>query len=264
MPRTKRTVSHSSFRLLQHHRDWQTTYGYDCDNNPYVDINATSSVYEYSFKSNYFNPNLFAEYSRSFGDHNMKVMGGFQSEWFRQRNMKAQQNGIMSGLPTLDTTTTKPSVGGAYNSWTTAGFFGRINYDFAGRYLFEANLRYDGSSRFLRENRWNFFPSFSAGWNIAREKFWEPLTDYVNTLKLRASWGQLGNQNTDNWYPFYPTIGFSSQGGNWLINGAKPNTASQPGLVSSTLTWEKSRTWEIGLDWGALSCLLSSVPILQR
>lgn len=235
------------------HRDWQTTYGYDCDNNPYVDSNATSSVYEYSFKSNYFNPNLFAEYSHSFGDHNMKVMGGFQSEWFRQRNITARQNGIMSGLPTLDTTTTKPSVGGAYNSWTTAGFFGRINYDYAGRYLFEANLRYDGSSRFLRENRWNFFPSFSAGWNIAREKFWEPLTDYVNTLKLRASWGQLGNQNTDNWYPFYPTIDFSSQGGNWLINGAKPNTASQPGLVSSTLTWEKSRTWEIGLDWGAFN-----------
>lgn len=70
-------------------------------------------------------------------------------------------------------------------------FFGRINYDYAGRYLFEANLRYDGSSRFLRENRWNFFPSFSAGWNIAREKFWEPLTDYVNTLKpelLGVSW----------------------------------------------------------------------------
>ena len=78
----------------------------------------------------------------------MKVMGGFQSEWFRQRNVTARQNGIMSGLPTLDTTTTKPSVGGSYNSWTTAGFFGRINYDFAGRYLFEANLRYDGSSRF--------------------------------------------------------------------------------------------------------------------
>ena len=244
-----------NYRILTqfNHREWLTTYGYDCDNNPFVDSNATSSVYEYSFKSNYFNPNLFAEYSRAFGDHNMKVMGGFQSEWFRQRNISAQQNGIMSGLPTLDTTTNKPSVGGAYNSWTTAGFFGRINYDYAGRYLFEANLRYDGSSRFLRENRWNFFPSFSAGWNIAQEKFWEPMAKYVNTLKLRASWGQLGNQNTDNWYPFYPTIGFTSQGGNWLINNAKPNVASQPSLVSSTLTWEKSRTWEVGVDWGAFN-----------
>ena len=244
-----------NYRIITHfnHRDWQTTYGYDCDNNPYVDQNETTSVYEYTYKSNYFNPNLFAEYSRAFGDHNMKVMGGFQSEWFRQRNVTARQNGIMSGLPTLDTTTTKPSVGGSYNSWTTAGFFGRINYDFAGRYLFEANLRYDGSSRFLRDNRWNLFPSFSAGWNIAQESFWEPMAKYVNTLKLRASWGQLGNQNTDNWYPFYPTIGFSAQGSNWLVNGVKPNTASQPGLVSNTLTWEKSRTWEVGLDWGAFN-----------
>ena len=244
-----------NYRIITHfnHRDWQTTYGYDCDNNPFVDQNETTSVYEYTYKSNYFNPNLFAEYSRAFGDHNMKVMGGFQSEWFRQRNVTARQNGIMSGLPTLDTTTTKPSVGGSYNSWTTAGFFGRINYDFAGRYLFEANLRYDGSSRFLRDNRWNLLPSFSAGWNIAQESFWEPMAKYVNTLKLRASWGQLGNQNTDNWYPFYPTIGFSAQGSNWLVNGVKPNTASQPGLVSNTLTWEKSRTWEVGLDWGAFN-----------
>ena len=244
-----------NYRIITHfnHRDWQTTYGYDCDNNPFVDQNETTSVYEYTYKSNYFNPNLFAEYSRAFGDHNMKVMGGFQSEWFRQRNVTARQNGIMSGLPTLNTTTTKPSVGGSYNSWTTAGFFGRINYDFAGRYLFEANLRYDGSSRFLRDNRWNLFPSFSAGWNIAQESFWEPMAKYVNTLKLRASWGQLGNQNTDNWYPFYPTIGFSAQGSNWLVNGVKPNTASQPGLVSASLTWEKSRTWEVGLDWGAFN-----------
>ena len=244
-----------NYRIITHfnHRDWQTTYGYDCDNNPFVDQNETTSVYEYTYKSNYFNPNLFAEYSRAFGDHNMKVMGGFQSEWFRQRDVTARQNGIMSGLPTLNTTTTKPSVGGSYNSWTTAGFFGRINYDFAGRYLFEANLRYDGSSRFLRDNRWNLFPSFSAGWNIAQESFWEPMAKYVNTLKLRASWGQLGNQNTDNWYPFYPTIGFSAQGSNWLVNGVKPNTASQPGLVSNTLTWEKSRTWEVGLDWGAFN-----------
>ena len=79
------------------------------------------------------------------------------------------------------------------------------------------------------------------------------MAKYVNTLKLRASWGQLGNQNTDNWYPFYPTIGFSAQGSNWLVNGVKPNTASQPGLVSNTLTWEKSRTWEVGLDWGAFN-----------
>ena len=249
------------------HEDWQTTYGYNCDNEPYVTNNANSAVKEYNYKSNYFNPNIFTEYARSFGEHNAKVMVGFQSEWFRQRSVTAQQYGILSGLPTLNTTSKDPKVGGGYDKWTTAGFFGRLNYDYKGRYLFEANIRYDGSSRFLRDNRWNWFPSFSAGWNIAQEKFWEDwnMTEKINTLKLRASWGELGNQNTDNWYPFYPTVGFSQQGGGWLVNGSKPNTASEPALVSALLTWERSRTWEVGLDWGALNNRLTgSFGYFQR
>ena len=247
------------------HTDWQTTYAWDCDGNAYADQNTTSSVNEYTYKSNYFNPNLFASYEHDFGLHNVKIMGGFQSEWLRQRSVTSQQNGIIAGLPTLDTTSDDPKASGGYKTWTTAGFFGRLNYNFAGRYLFEANIRYDGSSRFLRANRWNVFPSFSAGWNIAQEKFWEPISSYVNTLKLRASWGQLGNQNTDSWYPFYPTIGYHTKYGSWLVNGEKPNTASQPSLVSSSLTWEKSRTWEVGLDWGAFNNRLTgSFGYFQR
>ena len=247
------------------HTDWQTTYGYNVNNQPFVDFNANSSVKEYNYKSNYFNPNLFAEYSHSFADHNFKVMAGFQSEWFRQRSITAQQNGIVAGLPTLNTTGLNPTVGGGYDTWTTAGFFGRLNYDYKGRYLLEANIRYDGSSRFLRENRWNWFPSFSAGWNIAQEAFWENLAQTVNTLKLRASWGELGNQNTDNWYPFYPTMTYKTNNGNWLVNNAKPNTAEQAPLVSALLTWERSRTWEIGLDWGAFNNRLTgSFGYFQR
>lgn len=247
------------------HTDWQTTYGYNADNVPFVDFNPNSAVKEHNYKSNYFNPNIFAEYSRSIADHNFKVMAGFQSEWFRQRTVTAQQYGIIAGLPTLDTTSSTPTVGGAYNTWTTAGFFGRLNYDYKGRYLFEANIRYDGSSRFLRENRWNWFPSFSAGWNIAQEAFWEDFSNTVNTLKLRASWGELGNQNTDNWYPFYPTINYKPNDGNWLVNNAKPNTAGQPALISALLTWERSRTWEIGLDWGAFNNRLTgSFGYFQR
>ncbi|MDD6253386.1 MAG: SusC/RagA family TonB-linked outer membrane protein, partial [Bacteroidales bacterium] len=135
----------------------------------------------------------------------------------------------------------------------TAGFFGRVNYDYAGRYLVEANLRYDGSSRFLRENRWNLFPSFSAGWNIAREPFWEDFTKWVNVLKIRGSWGELGNQNTESLYPFYPSMSYTPKGGNWIVNDAKPNISGQPSLVSSSLTWERSRTWEVGLDLGAFN-----------
>ncbi|WP_297183774.1 SusC/RagA family TonB-linked outer membrane protein, partial [uncultured Phocaeicola sp.] len=222
-------------------------------------------VWEKNYKSNYFNPNIFTEYSHSLGDHNMKVMVGFQSEWLRQRAFTAQRDGIQAGLPSLDTTSDNARVSGGYDSWTTAGFFGRINYDYKGRYLVEGNLRYDGSSRFLRDNRWNWFPSVSAGWNIAQEAFWEDLAEKVNTLKLRASWGELGNQNTDSWYPFYPTIDYKTDNGNWLVDGKKPNTAAQPKLVSALLTWEKSRTWEIGLDWGAFNNRLTgSFDYFQR
>lgn len=93
----------------------------------------------------------------------------------------------------------------------------------------------------------------------------EPYSDAVNILKLRASWGKLGNQNTDNWYPFYPTIGYSAKAGGWLVGGQKPNISSEPGLVSSLLTWEKSRTWEVGLDWGLFSDRLTgSFGYFQR
>lgn len=247
------------------HTDYQTTYGYDVDNNPFIWKNSTSSVKEYAYKSNYFNPNIYTEYAKTFGDHNFKIMAGFQSEELRYRSITAKQDGIQAGLPTLNTTSSNPSVAGDYESWATAGFFGRLNYDYKGRYLVEANVRYDGSSRFTRNKRWNTFPSFSAGWNIAQENFWENYTSYVNTLKLRASWGKLGNQNTDNWYPFYPTIGYKPNNGNWLINGAKPNTASEAALVSALLTWEKNQTWEIGLDWGAFNNRLTgSFGYFQR
>ena len=86
------------------HKDWLTTYGYDVDGNPYVTNNANSSVYEYNEKNNYFNPNVWAEYARSSGGHNVTLMAGFQSELLNERDFSAQQNGILSGLPTLNTT----------------------------------------------------------------------------------------------------------------------------------------------------------------
>ena len=247
------------------HEDLKTVYTTYADGTSHVDVNKTSSVQENNSKANFFAPSFFAEYSKSIKDHNLKLMVGFQSEWYSSRSMWAKRYNIMAGLPTLNTTSTDPTLGGDYQKWTTAGFFGRLNYDYKGRYLVEANFRYDGSSRYLRDNRWNVFPSFSAGWNIAQEAFWEGLADKVNTLKLRASWGELGNQNTNSWYPFYPKLGFSPQGGSWLINNAKPNVASQPGLISALLTWERTQTWEIGLDWGAFNNRLTgSFGYFQR
>ena len=253
------------------HQDWRTVYGYDVNNNPFVIENENSSVKEYASKDGYFNPNIFTEYSHDWNGHNMKVMVGFQAEKFKTRNISAQRNGIIAGLPTINTTSKDPRVGGAYQHWATAGFFGRLNYDYKGRYMAEVSMRYDGSSRFLKDNRWQLFPSFSGGWNIAREKFIEENVNWINTLTLRGSYGQLGNQNTIDsngnqmFYPFYPSIGFSPNNGNWLLGGLKPNTASKPNLVSTTLTWEKMSTWEIGLDWAMFNNRLSgTVGYFQR
>lgn len=102
---------------------------------------------------------------------------------------------------------------------------GRVNYDFDGRYLAEVNVRADGTSRFRSDNRWRVFPSVSLGWNIAREKFFEPLTGVVNSLKLRGSFGTLGNQNTTNWYQTYQILSLGASNGTWPMGGSRPNTA---------------------------------------
>lgn len=192
----------------------------------------------------------------------MHVMAGFQAENLNQKYYSLQRNGIMfTNKPDADLTTgldydgnpITPSVRGYRNSWSTAGFFGRFNYNYNDKYLFEANLRYDGTSRFQKGNQWKLFPSFSLGWNIAREEFFESLSSTIGTLKLRGSYGTLGNQNTTNWYQTYQTMSVGSADGDWMMNGRRPNTAVAPGLVSPFLTWETIESYNIALDWGLLS-----------
>ena len=132
-----------------------------------------------------------------------------------------------------------------------------MNYDYQGRYLTEVNLRYDGSSRFRRGSRWQWSPSFSLGWNIAQEKFFEPLNSVVDQLKLRFSYGELGNQNTTNYYPTYRKMKLEAGKGDWIQGGVRPNTAEVEELISSTLTWESVRSYDIGLDFALFNNRLS-------
>lgn len=111
-------------------------------------------------------------------------------------------------------------------------------------------MRYDGTSRFRKDSRWKLSPSVSLGWNIAQENFWQPISHVVNLFKLRASYGELSNQNTTSYYPTYRTIGVNTMNGSWLQGGLKPNTSYIGDLVSSSLTWESIRTWNFGADWG--------------
>lgn len=195
--------------------------------------------------------NLFTDYSYLLDKHTFKIMAGFNSELYKQSLFMARRDDVISDLvPSIDTSTGKDTTKGNMSDWSTAGFFGRFNYDYDSRYLFEANVRYDGSSRFLRDKRWNVFPSFSVGWNIAREEFWESLSSVVNTLKPRVSWGKLGNQNTTSFYPFYPKQPMKLKGGAWIMGTELPTTATAPLMVSALLGWETISSTNIGIDFG--------------
>lgn len=233
---------------------------------PGSEWNSQSSVAEDAGKNEYLTVNAYTDYEKTFGGgHYMKVMAGFQTEIYNDKTVYAQKAGlIVPDVPTINTASglyngeqIPPNVSGSYGSWKTAGFFGRVNYNFKERYLLEVNLRYDGSSRFRVNNRWGFFPSFSLGWNIANEPFFAPASQWVNMLKIRASYGSLGNQNTTSWYPTYQAMGFANSSGPWLIDGQKPNIAWPPALISMALTWEKVRTYNIGLDFAAFDSRLS-------
>lgn len=251
------------------HEDSQIVYTHDADDQAALDRGFTSetthlamdspshnSVYEYSYRETYLNYNIYSDYAFNFAErNNMKVMLGFQAEDFKYRDLHASRDDMLvPDLPVLNLTTSSDSysLGSQYQKWRTAGFFGRINYDFDSKYLIEANLRYDGTSRFRRNSRWVWSPSVSAGWNIDRENFWDDIRPYVQALKVRASWGQLANQNTSGWYPTYRTMGVENATNNWLINGLKTNKSWFPSLIAADLTWEKIRTTNIGLDFSAL------------
>lgn len=261
----KNWLTHVEFNYSTYHQDrhWdsQVLYNHNVAGAPVV-YEDGSEVHEGFYKNAHLTFNAYTEYTHLFNDtHNLHVMAGFQAEEMRVKQYGLTRNGIMfPNKPVIDLTSGNsfygeamtPDVYGNLSDWSTAGFFGRVNYDYMGRYLFEANIRADGSSRFRSDNRWKVFPSVSIGWNIAQEKFFEPLSNTIGTLKLRGSFGSLGNQNTTNWYQTYQTLAIYSASGAWLMNGNRPNTAGTPGLVSTDLGWETIQSYNVGLDWGLL------------
>lgn len=241
------------------HWDLQQFYNHNVNGEP-VPFTSESEVHEGLYKNNYYNFSAYTEYTHLFNErHNFHILAGFQAEELKEKQYGLTREGIMfSNKSEIDMTTglgpdgteVPPSVYGSRNEWATAGFFGRVNYSYNDKYLFEGNVRADGTSRFRANNRWRVFPSVSVGWNIAHEEFFEPLTNVVGLLKLRASAGSLGNQNTGNWYQTYQTMNVGASNGYWLMNGKRPNTAYAPGLVSEDLTWEKIQSINMALDWG--------------
>ncbi len=207
------------------------------------------------------NLDFFTNWSGRFGeDHNLSAVAGGQ--YFDYRYSGTSITALNLSDETLDSFAVARVEDGyviseAIRQLKTLGFFTRVNYDYKGVYLAEFSARADGSSRFKAGNRWAFFPSASFGWRISEERFFAPAKNLVNNLKIRYSYGALGNQQMSSYYPYYDIVS-AGKVMNYTLDGTnKLVTSSVSAPVSSGLTWETVSTHNLGLDLGMLQGRLS-------
>jgi TonB-linked SusC/RagA family outer membrane protein len=198
----------------------------------------------------YYVINAYADYTIDNNtDHYFKAMVGFNQEWGNSQYVRARAfNLITPSVTDLTTTTGNQETYGGKAHVALRGVLYRLEYRFRNKYLLEANGRYDGTSRFPEDDRWGFFPSFSAGWRISEEAFMGNTSSWLDNLKLRASYGTLGNQLLgNNFYPYIPTMGTGTSP-IMFSSGTRIPYVSAAGLVSPTLTWETVISQNAGLD----------------
>lgn len=178
-------------------------------------------------------------------DHNLRGLIGFEQQSYNYETITAKR----VKFPTNDLnelnagSSTGQTLGGTSNAYALRGFFGRIGYDYKGKYLVETNVRYDGTSRVAKTNRWGFFPSVSFGWRISEENFVKDNVSWLEDLKLRGSYGILGNQEIGN-YPYQKVLSLAS----YPLDAAYVQSAQYTRLVDENLRWESTRILDIGLD----------------
>lgn len=209
-------------------------------------------------RTRYNGTNLYAKLKHKFSNHNFELLGGFNNEMSHGSSLSAGVTSLIdASLPAIDLATGPEYGNDSYSDWSVMGFFGRFTYNFSERYFIEINGRKDGSSRFPKDERWGFFPSASAAWNITQESFMENIKA-ISLLKLRASLGEIGNQNTPTLYDFY--AGLSGIQSAWIdpSTGIKYTSLSTPPIVRNDFTWETVRTLNYGIDLSLFNNRLSS------
>lgn len=248
----------------------QVPYTYANDPNTikgYMASFSTTKLTEY--RNDYYDvtTQFFANYNKTFGKHDLSVMVGYEDYYAFWENLNASRDQYeLTGYPYLDIgpETYRDNSGNA-EEYAYRSLFGRVTYNYDNRYLLQANFRRDGSSRFAPESRWANFPSFSAGWILSEEQFMKNLNwDWLSYLKLRGSWGTLGNEritdinNNDkqNYYPYQSALNFNSA---LLYKGGvvtSVSTAAQQYYAVRNISWETTETWDIGLDANFLNSRL--------
>lgn len=197
-------------------------------------------------------------FDRKFGSHSVSALIGMSaesglSEFFSSGTAKnfSSQDEALRYFSNAGTYPDHPN--GSADDYTLQGYFGRVSYNYEGRYLLAANIRRDGSSRFAPANRWGTFPSVSAGWRISNEKFFDGASDLISDLKIRGSWGQLGNDKISN-YQFFSTI---STVGSPTLDGGQYTAVAQNRLANNRIKWEFTTQTDLGLDIAFLNNRLS-------
>jgi TonB-linked SusC/RagA family outer membrane protein len=198
----------------------------------------------------YYSINVYGDYSRSFGAHNTKILIGQNFESSRYDRLGLSRDNLL--IPQLDdfnlTVGDNRNISGGGDEWANNGIFSRINYDYKGKYLLELNGRYDGSSKFPRSKQYGFFPSVSAGWVISNESFMNNI-DFLNHLKVRGSYGSLGNSQIS---PYLYLEQLRANISPVIIEGGKPSYISNPAALADNFTWETATTFNMGLDFSML------------
>lgn len=223
---------------------------------PAVNPNYQTVAYDYtSINSTWTDVNsgkLYATYSKDINDHSFKAIVGGDIEYYQKNSNFSKRNTLLDpAIGAIPGAIGDQFVDGSSTHYSTMGAFGRLNYAYKNRYLLEVNGRYDGSSRFPTTDLWGFFPSMSAGWIVSEESFLKPLENVLSFLKIRGSYGSIGNQEvntagTTNFYPFIPLMPTSNSG--WWIGNTNQVTIGTPLAVNRSLTWETVTTLDFGLD----------------
>ncbi len=236
--------------------DWDDTNGLSLENGASTGSQAKrESLEEGNTRSLYQLYEYFLNYDRTFGEHHVGAMFGNTNElrdnYYTAAYRQSDSPVLLSDLNVFDTTTDKISSSSAYK-WSYVSLVSRLNYDYAGRYFIEGTYRRDGSSRLVKNKRWQDFFGVLGAWRISDEAFLKDV-DWLSNLKLRTSWGQSGNVSTIGNYEAYPTIST----GTTIMNGEKIGTAWISGITDDSRTWETVNSTNVGLDFGFFNNRLS-------
>ena len=250
-------------RNIEHHLTDRDLYRFTFDGPVLIREGVVRTyIRRYNYKNTYRSSELTTDYNLRLGKMSGSVLAGISQEYNKyDQDYFIKYDLSDPSLGAIDAGTTNGSITGNYNEWAMRSYFGRINLNWDDKYLLEANLRVDGSSKFAPDRRWGYFPSVSAGWRISEERFMNATSSWLNQLKIRASYGSLGNNATTSYY-MYQSL-FASA--NYVLNGNIAGGMAQTILANPDITWEKTYMTNIGLDISVLANrLTASVDIYNK